>query len=202
MGFQQQEQMLERREGKKLSKEKRATMTKFQRDFNRNLTNLARARSAAKNAEILLKKNSKLAASAIRVLMPRASMEVGNLSEAEQKIWEGRRDVISRIHQTLRKATFSELPKGDREVLLDVLQAYKKVGNQEMKSIASGMASQLQANPLFVDDDLDTLTRQVSGARAKKFIEYGTQSLDQPAGSTAPVKNEKSTFDMSFTPIK
>lgn len=191
-----QEEGFQRSEAARSSREQRATLTKFQQDFNKTTKDINKSLTQAGNAIKLLDSNSPLAATAIGTMMARASGEVGNLTAMERAAFEGRQDLISRVYRDLSIKGWSELPKGDREVIREVAQIYRDSGQELINDYGATLTNQLRANELFVDEDPTRLITNITGGRIKQFVDP-FESQQNQVTRTAPAS---SPFKKGFIP--
>lgn len=197
-----------KRETRLIGKEKRATLTRAQTEFNRFTKNVRKATTGARNAISVLEAGGpgrKLAGSAVRILLARASGEVGNLTAAEQEAFAGRQDIASSILRKINQGLFSEVTAGDRAALRDIAQIYLTTASSAEREFATSLTNQLRANELFADDDPNKLISGVSGKRVTSIEEV---PVPQQGTAIAPAIPSRQTVDQTkgkrrhFTPIR
>jgi len=171
------------RQTSKLNRERRKAQSDASKEFNRFSKDIRRAQIQAKNAIKLIDSGSPLTAATVRVLLARASGEVGNLSATEQEAFSGREDIISRINRSFQLGTISQLPEGDKQALKEIAQLYIGTQGELEREFAQQLTNQTKANELFAEIPLNTLISNITGGRIQRF-EEASQSIDSGAPQT------------------
>lgn len=164
------------------------TLREFQKEYTKDVRDFQKVSRQFTNARDLILKNSPMAAAALRPLLARASGEVGNLSETEQKAWEGRQDLKTKMERWVKTGATSTMTAADKKAILGIVSIYEKNANNILNDYASHHARQAAS---LLDADEEEVGSVITGGRYKKSQPMKeTQSSGGATGSfdDAPVK--------------
>lgn len=167
------------------AKERSKQLAQFQKQFVTGKQNIDKALVQARNATRLLDSGNPLTAGAIGTMLARASGEVGNLTEAERAVFEGRQDLVSVAKRLLTKRAFSDLPKADKEALREIAQIYTSSGETLLKAHAETLANQASLLP-SVGGTVDELLPVITGNTFKSSGQTEQKSVPSAGSQQAP----------------
>lgn len=182
--FAQKKELAEMMATGKLAKEGRGALVGYQKEYDKELAPMQKAQSQAANAMQLLQSGSPMTPSAIKVLIARASGDVGKIPVAEMNFFQGKADLISRLKRSLDINANSELPEGDRQALIGLVGGYQQVSELAQQQIADKVAGQAASHPLLAGQDMDSLVRQVTGGKSQRFTNFG-RGVQSASGNNA-----------------
>lgn len=167
-----------------LNKERRARLSKTQDAFTRFGKDFTKAKAQAQNAIKLLDSNNPITAGAVKVLILRASGEVGNSTEAEKEPFAGRQDLVSKMKRWANLSATSQLPEGDKEALKEIAKMYLEVGDKAQVNFGEDLAGQLGVTEYYQGTPQEDLYKLVTGKSHPGGLnpQQPQEAQAQPAG--------------------
>jgi hypothetical protein len=167
-------------EDRTLDKERRITFEGYKKDFAQSYQAMNKVRIAAQQSLKLLETDNKVSANAVKLLLGRASGNVGNPTDRERELFSGRQDLLSKLERWVQMGATSELPEGDKKELKDLARQYYDVTEEGVKDLAEMKALQLKSNELFKDEDPNKLVNAITGGRVQQVSSPGAPPPPPP----------------------
>lgn len=159
---------------------------KVQTQYNSLTKDILKARQQAGKAVEMIRSGNKIAPEAVKVLLARASGDVGNLTETEKNVFGGSQALWDKIKQAVATGTTSQLIEGNKEELAKLAEMYVANADAALQERAEGLHGQMAYHPLFQGDDPELLWNQITGGKVKRPGQPVQQSAPQQQGA-API---------------
>ena len=180
-----QQEMASFRDDLGQQKEIRTDFSKARAAYAKETKDIEKASTQARNALKVLESKGDIelmAKSVIPTLLARGSGEVGNLTEQERSVFQGRQDVISLMTRFKEGKLTGKLTPGDRDALKAVAKLYVDSAERLKKDRAHLYTGQLKETYGLDGNDV---IRKLSGG---KISQYEDPNADSPQDS--PTANE------------
>ena len=171
-------------------KEIRTELFKTQQTYGKETRDIDKAARQATTALTVLNGKGdieKMAKSVIPTLLARGSGEVGNLTEMERSVFEGRQDVASLLSRYKEGKLTGKLTDGDKTALRAVAEVYVQNAKEMKKARAHLYTGQLSASHGLEPNEL---IKKISGGTISSYE-------DPNAQEAAPEAPQSSGIDLN-----